>query len=630
MPILDARDLRKGYGPDMILDGVSLSIHEGQRVGLLGKNGCGKSTLARILCGRLEPDDGVLSLRRDAKVAYLPQIPSLDPSCTALQEVLSGLGEWTKAKERYDALSARLAQGSCDLGALLESQAAAAADVERLGGWELSHHAESLLGHLRVEDPGAINSTLSGGMQRRVDLARVLVAHHDLLVLDEPTNHLDLQTVEWLERYLINEHPGALLLITHDRYLLDHVVERTLELDQARLHSYDGGYESYLIGKALRMEQAAREETNRQNFLRSELEWLRRQPKARTGKQKARVQRAEEALSRHPPPKQQRLGLRVDTARTGKAILQLRGLRLGTLDPPLISGLDFTLSKGQRVGVCGPNGCGKTTLLRTLMGELGPAGGEVILGQNTRVSYLSQAREDLQEEASILQNVAGDRGHVVVGDTVIDARSYLQRFLFDTQAVDQPVCSLSGGERTRVALAKLLHRTANLLLLDEPTNDLDLVTLSALEQMLVDFAGTAMVVTHDRWFLDRVATALLVFEGDGEVVLHAGNYSGYLARKGPSKRDKAQGSHPSRSTPREPRRKRSLTYAERLELEGLEEKIEHADQQVAELEAGLANPKTYQGSHTEATRLSRELDQARAAAGALMARWEELETKREG
>jgi ATP-binding cassette subfamily F protein uup len=629
--ILDARELVTRYGPRLILDRVSLSLRAGERVGLVGQNGSGKSTLARLLCGLQEPDGGGVTRRRDLRLAYLEQAPSLDPALSAREAVLSGLADWVEARDRYEAASAALAAGAGEQRALLLDQEQAAAEVERLGGWERGHLAEAMLGHLRVDDPGALVGQLSGGMQRRVALARLLVARPDLALLDEPTNHLDLQAVDWLERYLLEEFRGALLLITHDRYLLNRVATRTLELDHGRLFSYEGqggAFEAYLQGKAERLEREARAEASRQRLLRSELSWLRRAPRARTGKQKARVQRAQAALGQGPPPKERELRLELDAARTGKAILELRGLGLGTREPPLLRGLDFVLTRGQRVGIFGPNGCGKTTLLRTIAGLLEPAEGRVIPGRNTRPTYLSQAREELDPGATLWEAVAGDRGHVVLDGKPVEVRSYLGRFLFSARDLDRQVGSLSGGERTRVALARLLRLPTNLLLLDEPTNDLDLPTLAALEELLLAFNGTALVVTHDRWFLDRVATGLLVFVGGSRVEQHAGDYSSYRALRSQPRPEK-QPARPAAPHKRAPKKRRPLTYAERLELEKLETEVEQADQRVARLEARLADPELYRGPPEEVARISAELDRAREQAAALLDRWEELELKKE-
>jgi ATP-binding cassette subfamily F protein uup len=650
VPVLTAQDLHKSYGTRQILSGVSVAIRTGERVGLVGLNGSGKSTLARILAGIEQPDSGTIARRRGAEIAVLEQDPPFIEDQTARDVVLSGLRAWSEAKARYDAAGqelSRAGEGAASAAAL-EAQAEAAADVERLGGWDMMHKVEAILGHVGVSRPDAPMKVLSGGDRRRVALARILVARPALAVLDEPSNHLDVETVEWLERYLIDDYPGAILLITHDRYLLDRVATRTLEIDSGQVYSYEGGYEDYLEAKAERLAHEARTESNRQNFLRRELEWLRRQPKARSTKQKARIQRAEAAKGVIAPKAERAAQLAMESTRTGKTILEIRGLDIELGGRRLVTGLDFILGKGERLGVVGRNGTGKTTLLRAILGEIAPMKGEIILGKNTVPAYFDQHRSNLDESASIFDNVAIDRTRVEVGDETLDMRSYLERFLFDSHKQRQPVSSLSGGERARVALAKMLSQSANLVMLDEPTNDLDVATLGALEQMLTDYDGSAIVVTHDRWFLNRVATSILAFEGDGKVVRYAGNYDGYREQKAASEAQAAEaqaaaasapapepkgggGSAGAGSTPEAKPGKaegKALTYAERRELEGIIDRIDEAEQAVAALEAELSDPSLYAKRGHEVPALRERLEKAKAEAKRLTARWEELESRR--
>jgi ATP-binding cassette subfamily F protein uup len=571
-------------------------------------------------------------------VAYLDQNPPLPSGATPRAIVAGGMEQWSAATRAYEKIGERLAKGGDPgLAALLEEQAALGAEIERLGGWQRDHEVESMLMHLgvpRIDDPV---DTMSGGEQRRVALARLLVAKPSLAILDEPTNHLDVETIDWLEEHLKNDFPGALLLVTHDRYLLDRVCTRTLEIDQGELNDYHGGYEDYLAAKAEQLAHEERVEQNRQNFLRRELEWLSRQPKARTTKQKARIERAEAAKAAMPRRADKELTLGIEEARTGRTVLELRGLRLGVGGRTLVRDLDFVLVQGERVGVVGANGTGKTTLLRAIVSELAPEAGEVVLGKNTRVAYLDQARSGLDPDKSIFENVS-DQGEIEIGGESLDAWSYLERFLFDTLEQRKKVGALSGGERARVALARALRQSTNLVLLDEPTNDLDVATLGALEQMLVTFGGSALVVTHDRWFLDRVATSLLVFEGDGRVVRYPGNYETYRrlrAEQGTQQTPAPEPAPKSRppAAPQEapqaqqrPRKSQGLTYAQRLELEKLPDRIEVAESEVRALEAAVSAPDFFkQGPDAMRAKLA-ELDAARARAADLLARWEELET----
>ncbi len=637
MPVLTATDLHKSFGPQRILDGVTVTLRSNERVGLVGINGSGKSTLAKILAGVEPPDTGTIARRRNAEIAYLAQDPVFDGALTPREVVLAGLSSWAEAKGRHDRVSHLLGKGEGDLHALLEEQTHAAAEVERLGGWDRMHEVDSILGHVGVTRPEAPMDTLSGGDRRRVALARILVARPALAVLDEPSNHLDVETVEWLERYLIDEFPGALLLITHDRYLLDRVAQRTLELDQGKLYDYEGGYEDYLEAKAERQAHEARTEGNRQNFLRTELEWLRRQPKARSTKQKARIDRAEAAKSAPPPKVDRTTVLAMDSTRTGKTILEFRDLGLELGGRTLVSGLSFILTPGERLGIVGRNGTGKTTLLRAILGEQAPSAGEVVVGKNTRIAYFDQHRADLDEKASIFDNVADNNSRISLGGETLEVRAYLERFLFDPYKQRQPVGSLSGGERARVALAKMLSRGANLIILDEPTNDLDVATLGALEGLLTELDGCAIVVTHDRWFLNRVATSILAFEGDGKVVRYAGAYDDYReqrARAEEARLTVATAKASAAVKVPEPAKEKAakgkgLTYAERIELDGIMAAIEAAEASAATLETKLADPTLYASRGGEVPGLRADLERAHAEAARLLARWEELETRRD-
>lgn len=631
MPVLDAQHLSKSFGERALLTDATLTIVSGEHVGLVGKNGTGKSTLARILAG-LEPcDTGTLALRRGAEVRYLAQAPSFDPSHTPRAIVLEGLATWSRAKARYDELGDQIAREPTP--ELVEEHAELAHEIEHQGGWQRDHEVEAMLGHVgifsRRDDP---IGQMSGGEKRRVALAQILIARPALAILDEPTNHLDVETIDWLERYLLEEYPGAVLLVTHDRYLLDRVCTRTLELDRGTLTSYDGGYETYLEAKAARAAHQERVESNRQNFLRRELEWLARQPKARTTKQKARIDRAEAAKAAIAPVAEQRVALSLEEARSGKTVLELEHLCLEVAGRTLIRDLSLYLPQGERVGIVGANGTGKTTLLRAIAGQLAPASGRLTLGQNTKVSYFDQERSGLDLDKSIFDNI-GDQGRFEMAGQVLDTRSYLERFLFDGYEQRKRVAALSGGERARVALAKVLRAATNLVLLDEPTNDLDVATLGALEEMLLEFSGAALVVTHDRWFLDRIATSILVFEGDGRVVRYPGNYETYRRLKAAAETAPVTAAPaPAKKSepPPKPAKPKGLSYAERLELEKLPDRIEAADGRVRELEAEISHPEFFRADPERVKRTLAELDAAKAEAAALLARWEALETRATG
>ncbi len=635
MTVLSARGLARSYGTRVVLEDVSLTLTRGERMGLVGSNGSGKSTLARILAGIEEPDRGERVLRRGVEVGYLPQEPRFEGDPTALEAALGGLRRWREAVAEHARLSDAMAAPGANLEVLVEAQQQAAAAVERLGGWGREAEVEAMLGRVGAPAPDRRVSTMSGGERRRVDLARILVSRPDVLILDEPTNHLDVDTIEWLETHLAREQPGALLVITHDRYFLDRVVDRSAELSRGVLRVYDGGYRAYLEAKAEREAHEARVEHNRQRFVKQELEWLRRSPKARTTKQKARVQRAQQAIAERTPAQKRAISLEVETLRSGRTIVELHDLCVEIAGRTLVRDLNLALTAGERVGIVGPNGAGKTSLLRAVLGQIEPVAGRIVRGAKTRITYVGQHREGLDEQASILENVAGGRALLEFGGRAVHAHAYLERFLFDGAQQRQPVGALSGGEKARVLLAKLLLQPTNLLVLDEPTNDLDVMTLAALEELIVEMGVAALVVTHDRFFLDRIATSILAFEGAGRVVRYAGDYTSY--------RQQRQQTLSEVSAPREAKLKeaklkpassrtvrRGLNGKEKRELVAVMETIEALEGEIADLEARLADPQTYAAGGAEVADLARALDDKRAALEAKLERWEVLEAKADG
>ncbi len=668
MTILSARALTKAYGPQTLFRDVALTITEGDRIGLLGVNGSGTSTLLKVLAG-LEPvDGGVIDRRRGARVSYLPQEPELRPEANAREVASEGLVDWYAATARHTEVT-HLIDGGAHDDALLEEQAHLSETVERLGGWHRDHVVHEFLTKLGILDLTQPVGTMSGGERRRVALARLLVSEPDLAILDEPTNHLDTETIEWLEG-VMGAMNGAVLLVTHDRYVLDAIATRIFELENGGLREFRGNYEDYIEQKALLLEQEGRVESNRQNLVRRELAWLRRGAKARSTKQKARIQRAETVIAIQAPREAGKVKLESVATRTGKTILELRDVGMELAGHKLISGLTLHLVSGDRIGVIGPNGAGKTTLLRLVTGDLSPTTGEVVRGVQTRIAYFDQARAGLIADWSIFDNVAEREGAertgggmVNLGDRALDLRTYLEQFLFEPSKQRQKVGSLSGGERARVGLAKMLKTGANLLLLDEPTNDLDITTLAALEEMLVGWPGCALVVTHDRYFLNRIATSVLAFERDKSEVLHyPGGYDDYRAirdaraeaaalpppkaavqpTRKPSQAPATRKSvppavplpawtetdAPRKVAPPAPARK-PLTYGERLELDKILGVIAKTEDELGALEKRLADPELYARGGSEAR--SHEADRARVAArvAELTARWEDLESRKD-
>jgi ABC transport system ATP-binding/permease protein len=581
MPVLTAHGVTKAYGLKPLFDGATFTIRRGEKVALLGPNGTGKSTLLRVLAG-IEPlDTGSIDRRRDASILYLPQEPELDPTLSPRQIAREGLKLWHAAKLRYDEVSTRIGEGETS-DALMTEQASLAEDVERLGGWSRDHEVDEILLHLGVRERDVERpvGTMSGGEKRRVALARILVAKPDLAIFDEPTNHLDAETITWLEQYILTELTGAVLFVTHDRYLLDTVASRVFDLEDGRVAEYTkrndavGAFEDFLEQKAERFAHAERVESNRQNFLRKEIEWLRRGPKARSTKQKARIQRAETAIAADGLRVRGEVelgGLETGSSRLGRTILELVDVSLDLGDRRLVDELTLRLVKGNRIGIVGPNGAGKTTLLRLITGELAPTEGTIERGLNTRFAYFDQARTTLRDDWTVFDNVAeregADRtgaGVVTIGDRTLEMRAYLELFMFEGAALRRKVSALSGGERARVALALALKTGANVLLLDEPTNDLDIATLGSLAELIESWPGCVLVVSHDRYFLDRVVTSILAFEGDGKVQLYAGNWESYRDQKREDAKAAKQATKAASSPPPASRRRPSAPTAREL------------------------------------------------------------------
>ena len=654
MVLLAAHQLAKAYGPQVLFTNVEVTVSAGDRVGLLGVNGAGKSTLLKCL-GGLEPTDGgTIERQRGANILFLEQEPDLPGDVTARTWVEGGLEAWAETKRRHDSVSAELGAGSRD-PKLVDELAHLGEELERLGGWARDHEVDEVLQKLGIRKPEQTVGTMSGGERRRVALARILVARPHLAILDEPTNHLDAEVIEWLETFLVERFPGAVLMVTHDRYVLDAVCTRILELDRGAVKEYAGNYGDYLEARAEADEQEARVEANRQNFLRREVAWLRRGAKARTTKQKARIQRAQEAIAIEAPKERGKVVLEADASRLGGTILDVDAAVFRIGERVLNSPITLRLTRGERIGIVGPNGLGKTTLLKAVSGEGAPSAGRIQLGAQTKIAYFDQARADLPNEWTIFDAVAGQEGsevlgggRVTIGGETLSMRAYLERFLFEGSKLRQKVGSLSGGERARVALAKALRDGANVLLLDEPTNDLDVSTLEALESLLTGWPGCALVVSHDRAFLDAVATGILAFEGDGtspaNVTLYQGNFETYQTLKAEAARASAEQAKPLRSpsivpaavtgpsvpapSTSPPSKKTKLTWAEEKELDGLMDAIGEAEDAVSVIEATLADPATFADDGSKARTLTAELERAKAEAERLTSRWEELEAKK--
>jgi ABC transport system ATP-binding/permease protein len=642
MPLLTVDGLHKSFGTRTIFDGVSFSVEPGEKVGFIGVNGSGKTTLFRILAGEEGYEAGALAHPRGMTLGYLAQEPEFEPGDTILRAVARGKGELLDVLTEYHEIGARLSAAEPEgMDRLLARQAAVMDRIQALGGWDYEHRLEAVLTRLAVDGWERRVTDLSGGERKRVALARVLVQQPELLILDEPTNHLDADTTLWLEETLLT-YAGAVLLITHDRYFLDRVVTRMIEVNRAALVPFPGGFTEYLEAKAQRQDRLATAEAKRSKLIEQELEWVKRSPAARTGKQKARINR----LGRTQRVQEEQRLPDQDVAdmafgrppRLGRTVLDLHGVTKAYGDRLLMRDFSTRLRGGERIGIVGPNGAGKTTLLRLILGEESPDAGSVVLGQNTRIAYFDQSRADLDPDASLLDSVS-TQDWVEVGGKRVHVRSYLNRYLFPNETHEQKVSSLSGGERNRLLLARMLTEDANLLILDEPTNDLDLFTLQVLESELVEFPGCVLVVTHDRYFLDKVATALFAFEGNGRVHRHDGGYDAYRRSRQEAEAATAAAARaatPRSATPKSTARAgargdtpRRLSYREKQELEGIEQDIQQAEAERARLEAELADPALYSAAPQRIPALTAAFDKAGQRVETLYARWAELEAIRE-
>jgi ABC transport system ATP-binding/permease protein len=615
-PIVSANSLIVRYGVQTLLDASTIALHEGERVGLVGRNGCGKSTLLRIIAGDLEPDGGEVSRRRGCLAGYLPQAFDLDRDATVEANILNGARHILDLVAEYE----RLPGDSPRSAELLD-------EIERHDGWNLDSRLRALLQNLHAPAADRLAGGLSGGEKRRVALCRALIAQPDLLILDEPTNHLDPQSVEWLEDFLRN-YAGTCLLVTHDRYFLDRVTTRIVEMKGGRLYSYPGNYRQYLITKAEREAGEEASEARRQKFLTKELEWVRKGPSARRTKSVDRIARYYELAAQDGPQRDEDVDLIIPPPqKLGNVVLELKDVGVEIGGRTLFENLSMDLPAGAKIGLVGRNGAGKTTLLRIILGEQQPTRGEVKLGTRTVINYVDQNREILRDQESVLEAIAGKSDWLVLGENKLHVRSYLRRFLFTDESINGRVKALSGGERSRLAIAKILLRGGNLLILDEPTNDLDISTLQILEEGLAEFDGCVLVVSHDRWFLNRVCTHILAFEDDGCVELSVGDYDYYLEKR--RKATAAAVPEPARPAA-QPQRQRAkkLSYKEVKELEGIEPAILAAEREAAEIEATLHDPVFYATRSREFPAFEAKLESTKGRIASLYARWEELEAAR--
>lgn len=620
--MLSANELTLSYGNQRLLEGVTLAVHEGEKVGLVGRNGCGKTSLLKILAGVERPDSGELSVKRGLRIGWLPQEFELDGSATVLANIQSGAADLVRMIQRYEA-----GDGSeAELAEMLHH-------IEAADGWNLETRIRAVATALAAPPLDALVGPLSGGEKRRVALCRALVSQPELLLLDEPTNHLDSESIRWLEDYL-KGFPGAVIFVTHDRYFLDVIATRVLEISDGRCYSHEGNYTAYLESKAARQQIAEQTERRRQRFLRTELEWVRAGVKARTTKSRHRLETFYKIEGMEAPPEEREMDLLLPPAPDlGNIAVELEDVGAHVTDEAgqerwLFRHLNVTLKPGQCTGIVGRNGAGKTTLLRICMGQREPEEGKATVGKKVVFNYIDQARMQLNGTGTVLAEVADQDETVFFGNQKLSARAYLRRFLFQDERSNERVDRLSGGERARLMLAKVLKRGGNVIVLDEPTNDLDLQSLRILEEALSDFDGTVIVVSHDRYFLDRVCDQIIAFEEAG-VHVQQGNYSYYLEKRRERElREKAwstaepvKTAAASSSKPKP----RKLSFKEARELETIEADILAAEEKVQSLDGTLNDPGFYINRSAEAPALMAELEAAKAEVTRLYARWEELE-----
>jgi ATP-binding cassette subfamily F protein uup len=615
--IASASELVVRFGNQVVLDQATATILEGERVGLVGRNGSGKSTFLQIAAGVMQPDAGEFNQRRDLVVGYMPQMFELEEKATVHANILAGAQRVLDLIAEYETAPAEGARS----GILLDQ-------ISHFDGWNLEHRTGSLITNLHAPDPERIVATLSGGEKRRVALCRALLARPDFLILDEPTNHLDTGSIEWLEDFLAR-YQGTCLFVTHDRYFLDRIATRVLELSRGKFHSYDGNYTDYLIARAERQAVEEMQEHKRQKFLKRELAWVRKAPRARRTKSVDRVERYFEMAGQDAPEVELDVDLIIPPApKLANRVIELRevGMELG--GRTLFQNVSLNLAAGERLGIVGRNGLGKSTLLRVMMRQMEPSTGEVEIGSRTEINYVDQNRLLLDDAKTVWEEVGEGSEYVRLGEENITLRGYLRRFLFTEERINTKINQLSGGERSRVLLAKILKRGGNVLILDEPTNDLDLGTLRLLEEALVAFGGSVIVVSHDRYFLNRVCSAILAFEGEGVLRYNVGNYDYYLEKReswrasAPLADGGRAGDAPAlQSKSRKPRK---LKWKEERELEGMESAILAAENEVARIEALFAEPDFYVTHAAELTTFEKKLRAARDEVARLYARWAEL------
>ncbi|MDR3393157.1 MAG: ATP-binding cassette domain-containing protein [Sulfuriferula sp.] len=638
MPLLTIENASLAFGHFALLDKASWVIEPGVHIGLIGRNGAGKSSLLKVLAGEIPPDDGVVWRQPGIKLGYVPQEPILDPEHTVYEAVAQGLGEVSQLLLDYHEVTHKMGEPDADFDALMAQMQTLQTALEAHDGWNLQARVETALTKLNLPEDVLIG-TLSGGLKKRVALARALVEEPDLLLLDEPTNHLDLTSIEWLEE-LIRNYAGSVVVITHDRRFLDNISQQIMELDRGKLRSFEGNFSDYQRLKAEQLAIEAVEQAKFDKFLAQEEVWIRKGVQARRTRNEGRVRRLEQ-LRVTRSERRNHLGqvnLNVDSGeKSGKRVAELEHVSKSYGGRVLIKDFSGIIQRGDKVGLVGPNGIGKTTLIKLILGEIEPDSGQVKLGTKLSVAYFDQFRTQLDEEQTVAYTISQGGDYVEIGGERKHVISYLEDFLFAPERSRSPVKSLSGGERNRLLLARLFTRPANILVLDEPTNDLDIDTLELLEELLQDYPGTVLLVSHDRTFLDNVVTQVIAFEGDGVLREYAGGYEDWLMQRprvnvtranaaGVSKKSAPAKLEPTPSAPSNTK----LSWKDQQELNALPARIEAVELEQERITACLADPNLYANKKNEAADLQTKLTGLNAQLDELLARWETLEANANG
>ena len=617
MTLLSANELRLAYGHQTLLDGVTLAVAAGEKVGLVGRNGCGKTSLLKIIANENQADSGDISARRGLRIGYLPKEFEIDPALSVYDNIAAGAADVVDAITRYEN-----GEGTeTELGEYLTL-------IEHTDGWNLDARITALANALGTPPLEAETGPLSGGEKRRVALCRALASQPDLLLLDEPTNHLDSESIRWLEDFL-KTYSGAVIFVTHDRYFLNVIATRIIEISDGKAYSHPGNYTAFLESKAIRQGIAENAEKKRQKFLKDELEWVRAGVKARTTKSRSRVDAFYKVKDKDAPVREGEMDLLIPPPpRLGNTIVDLEDVSITLGDRTLFRHLNLSLEEGQCTGIVGKNGVGKTTLLKICLDQLEPTTGTAILGKQVKVNYIDQSRMQLDGTGSLLDEISDGSEKISFGNETLGARAYLKRFLFSDERINERVDLLSGGERARLMLAKVLKTGGNVIVLDEPTNDLDLQSLRMLEEALAAFPGTIICVSHDRYFLDRICDQIVAFEDDG-VKVSPGNFSYYLEkRQARENAARAQATAANRQAKKRTAAKqdkpRKLTLAEAKELETLEDKVMASDEAVTALQEKLSSPEV-QTDFEQIPLVMAELEAAKKTADDLLLRWEFLE-----